>query len=469
MKKTKKGFEAIKTLLIALLFLIIILMACLHFEALRSRNENASGTEETDFTLKSTFSSSFESLTDAALLPCEIAYKDNKLNTYAITAGRDYMQEIYSLLDMNIAFMLGNGCKAEEETAEAFDNAVDSENFIYIRYHSSIPAVLAYIHSFESNKIPQTLPIGEKTPSLSLSELIIFPENTEKGSVFALARSSFGDVTKFISQNEPETKIVGVGDLEIYREAGAMVSAKFYNGREDSGIMGATLILDDLPFRAKIGFYMGIEGLSENSELQAEFANILDINPNKTGSYFDSEIGGTVYMATHGTLTVTDGNIVYSTENYSGGIPLSFFSGKDAESHHSIYECLAAAQALASTFAEMENIDIGDAEMLITDLYRNDDILTVEFGYFYDNIPIADSETALKIMLSSDKLTGLEFYPANVTADMTEQQKSIPASWVIDIAESNISDNSDYTVIYKYIKNKNGKYTAEWIPVKINN
>lgn len=467
MKKAEKRREAFKTVIITLLFTIVILMVCLHFEALRRRNETATDADrEKDFSLRPSVSISVDEHTKEMLLPGEIAFKDSRGSTFAITSGRDYMEEIYSLLSGNISFVLGTACSAVGDTSESFINAIESDSFIYIRYHSSLPAVLLYMNALDG-MTAETASLGEMTTSVSVGEMIIFPSNTAEGSVFAFTRSIEGDVIKFIVKDSPEKKLTGISDLEIYKEAGAMISARFYKGMDQSNILKTTLIFDDAATKPKLLFENGLIGLSENTELQTAFAEFLDINPNKTGSYFDSEIGGTVYMATHGTLSFTDSSIIYSTENNTDGIPLSLFSGKDHDSMHSMYECIAAAEALACALLDMNAETAGDAELIITDLFRKGDTLTVKFGYFYDNIPIYGSSTALVAELTSSKLTGLKYYPASLTEVRTELQKPLPASWIVEIAE-NVSDkDSFYTLVYKYVKNDSGEYTAEWNPVRI--
>lgn len=467
MKKSEKRRETLKTLIIALLFTLVILMVCLHFEALRRRNESANGADrENDFSLRSPVSLNVDTLTDEMLIPGEIAFKDATGNTFAITSGKDYMEEIYSLLGNNISFLLGSGCSAVSDSSESFTNAVRSDSFIYVRYHSSLPASLLYMNALEV-AASESASLGEKTSSVSVVEMIIFPESTAEGSAFGFTRSITGEVFKFIVKSTPDTKITEINDLEIYKEAGAMISASFYGGEPKSNILTTTLIFDDAAAKPKLTFSKGIDGLSENSELQSAFAELLDINPNKTGSYFDGEIGGTVYMATHGTLTFTDTGIIYSTENNTDGIPLSLFSGKDYDSQHSMYECIAAAESIASSLLEINSEAMDDAELIITDLFRSGNMLTLKFGYFYDNIPISDSGSAIVAELTSNKLTGLKYYPASITAKRTELQKPLPASWIVQIAENVSDENSFNTLIYKYVKNENGDYTAEWNPVRI--
>lgn len=467
MKKTEKRRESIKTLIIAVLFLLVILMAYLHFEVLRRRNNDSSDTGITnDFAINSTLSSSEAALDGKTLIPSEIAFKDSMGSTYAISSGKDYMMEIYSLLEPYIMYLLGNDCTSDSATESTFDGAISSENFIYVRYHTSLPAILLYINAFENNPHSGYYSSQSETATgLDVKELIIFPDSISEGSAFALSRDEAGNVTKFTVKKASAEKNIGIADLDIYREAGAMVSAKFHNRGIECGVLASTLIFDDISTKPSLDIRVGIEGFSKSAELQDEFAELLAINPNKTGNYFDSELGGTVYMATHGTLTFTDRSVTYSTESNTDGIALSRFSGKENDEEHSVYECLSVAIALANAFSEKDTVGIGEAEMLITGLYRVGDKLTVDFGYFYDNIPLSDTETAFSVEMTAYNLTSLKFSPISATSNKAVLIKPIPASWVIALAEKTEKSNESYTLVLKYRRSEDGTYSAEWIPV----
>ena len=465
MKKTERKAEIIKTAIITFLFIVAMLMVFFHFDELRKRNENATDSNVGDsFTLKSTFSDKIDSNSEGMLLPSQIAFKNNTDSIFAICSGKNYMEEIYSMLYDSVAFMLSSKCTVIEDDAKAFDDAIASNKYIYVRYHTPLPFVLLYFDSIGGgSKVSGEM--SDKISSLIVSELIIFPEESENGSLFALSKEPGGKVQKFLL-NEAPLSSIGIADLEIYREAGAMVPASFYSAKNES-IVSSTLIFDDMPQRSSLTFTEGITGLSKNTELQTPFAEMLSINPNKTGSYFDDELDGTVYMATHGTLTFTDDAIEYSTLNNTDGIPLSIFSGKESDSSHSMYECLSAARAIASIISDIKGAQIGEGHLLLTDLFRNDQALTLKFGYFYDNVPISSKNDALILEITSEKLVALKFYPSKISSDRSNVLKSLPAGWVIGIAEYESKENEKFTLIYKYEADESGTFFAEWKPLKI--
>ena len=109
----------------------------------------------------------------------------------------------------------------------------------------------------------------------------------------------------------------------------------------------------------------------------------------------------------------------------------------------------------------------GDGHLLLTDLFRKEQTLTLKFGYFHDNIPISSENDALILELTSEKLTALKFYPSKIVADRSNVLKSLPASWIVSIAENTSNTNEKFTLIYRYEKDDNGAFFAEWKPLKI--
>ena len=466
MKKASKSQEHLKTLVIILLFVAVMTMTGLHFKALKNRNENSYNNQSDGFNLNPAFSANFETLAGkGAFLPAQIAYKTENNNLYAICSGSDYTNEIYSLMSTGITAILGSDCTPVKETPDAFYNAIASSEFVYLKYHSPAAGTLIYLNSLTKDDTTKDISLGNLTPTLKISELVIFPDNTSAGSPLAFARTDDGSVYKFVVKNTPQSKLFSIDDLELYKEAGAMSLAEFY--AKNDAFLPSTLIFNDTTTKARLSLSKGIANLSKDTDSQAYFAELFDINPNKTGSYFDNDINGTVYPATHGTLRATDTFISYTAETTVGGISLSFFSGKEKDTDHSMLECISIAQAVASVLPTLQPVKLGEAELLITDLRRSGDKLTVKFNYFCDNIPIADCGNALTIEMTKNKLTGFSFYPLTATADKGIIRKSIPASWAINIAKNSIIPSSENTLIFKYVKSDNDYYFAEWVPHKI--
>lgn len=473
MKRQSKTVDYIKTALIALLFISILIMVFMHFEILRQKNAEAPGLSDS-VRLNADIEGDYDELYEKALIPSSVAVKAKGAKLFSITSGSDFMHEVYSLLERNIVYMLSGSCSgAYEEDSEAFDRALSSDDFIYLNYHKELPAVLIYMHALGDNfdLDVSSSPCGNKTSSVTVKELLIFPEVTEKDKVFAMSRSISGEVTTFKIEKVSNEALVYTSDFDIYQRATAFALSNFYGTEDNSHFLPSTLIYTAPQNANKIKVMDGAKGLSTDKAAQAEIANLLNINPDKTGSYFDQAIGGTVYMATHGVLSVCDNKITYSTnQSAGGGIELSEYSDKDAGNEHTLYECLSIAESLVSKISSVNydySLPGGEADTIITGLYRKGDKLVLEYGYFYDNIPISSDSPALRIEMTSLKITSVEIFPVSVTTIRGDIQRSIAPEWTISIMKDKISDDSLYSITYKYFHTGGNVYEAEWIPTKI--
>ncbi len=474
MKKAFKTVETVKTILIIVLFVLSIFMVFLHFDILRNKNEQASDASDFGDMVGSATgeSSNLSSVLKSTLLPCAIGVKNSENKLVAISSGSSYMREVYSLLDSSIELIFSKGCIAADEPDQAaFYKALESTGYIYISYHETMPAVLIYLSTLDAGYSSSSVPVGNLTKELSIKELIIFPHKNSKGDQFALSRTVNGETTSYTLSNDIKTSL-HIDDFDMYKEAGAMASASFFGEYGKSNIHSSTLLYSLPHSYYKINSELGAKGLTNKTAEQAIIAELLDINPNKTGNYFDTDIGGTVYMSTHGTLTFCDDKITYSTENNAnGGIHLSFYSGKAEGDEHTLYEVLTIVESIArhlNTGDKTSDLLGGEAVPQITNLYRKDGRLIIEYEYYYDNIPIWEIGTALKFEISENKITYFELLPMHTTIVKEAQQKSISPNWVVNIMNGTIKDDSLYTISYKYVNTKENIYEAEWIPIKIN-
>ncbi|MEE0969751.1 MAG: hypothetical protein U0M06_10305, partial [Clostridia bacterium] len=381
----------------------------------------------------------------------------------------EYMHEVYMMLQKDIFFLLSENCHAEITLPSDFDAALTSDNLIYVSYHTPLPSILIYLQTIQSGDKALTTQYGALTNSSRIRELVILPGRENINDVFAFSRLITGEVIKYKVLNMPLEELSRSDDFDIYRKASAMSSAEFA-GTGNGSILSSSIIytMSDSSYRININNNFG--DVIKSTALQSELAETLNINLDKTGSYFDEEINGTVYMATHGTLVFTENKITYSTENNSSGVSLSHYSGKAGDESHTMYELLAIAESIVHSLKGKSSVSYilgGEAEPIVTSVCNKDGRLVLEYGYFYDNIPISEYQSVIKIEMSEDRLTGLSIIPLNIESDKNTQQKSFSPSWLTNILMENINDTGVYTISYKYKKISENVLEAKWIPVKI--
>ncbi len=469
MKKFGTRIEPVKTALLVILFLLSLCMVSMHFAILKGKNENTSSALDNIENMGSVISTAYVSLSELPVIPETVAIKNSMGDISAISSGIHYMREVYSLLRSDIAYILGQNCIAETAEDDVFDKLLDSNGFIYIGYHTPLPASLLFIHAKDNIDSDSSLPIGNLTDSLYIKELIIFPENGAGDMTYAAARLGNGEAVLFLVKNEPTEELVRITDFDIYKKAAAMFPARFYG--KSSNILASSIVYTTLPSNVKIS--VSEEGFTrESKELMASLAELFNINPDKTGSYFDTSKDGTVYTATHGTLTFTEKLISYTTENNKSGIALEYFSGKSGTEPHSLCDILACAEQIINSLTsdqELSEFFGNEAELLLTALYRDNGKIVVEYGYFYDNIKISDLERAVRLEMNEERLSGISIIPAKIRAEKGNESKALSPAIVLSVIEEKAENSSFFTIINKY-KKENGEqgfYASEWIPSEI--
>lgn len=478
-KKAERAFGALQTVFIILLFLATISMVLIYFNSLKAKNEELEGNGfNAELKLYSDTNLGYDDITKEYLLPSDIAVKKSGDSMFAIRTGEDYIREVYSLLDGNIVYLLGETCRQNIVTdSDVFDNALSrEEDFIYINYHSALPAPLIYLHASGTEFSNETLANFAQSISNSISEIIIFPKNNQKNSVYGMSRSSSGEVTKYTVIKNTKQNFALTEDFDIYKDpsASVMYNANFFGESEIGAILPSNILYNASFGYNKISVSKGAAGLSKNKEIQTAIALMLGINPDKTGNYYDKEIGGTVYMSTHGTLKVCDDKIIYSNGNdVNGGIEIANFLGENSNGKHSLNECLSVAESFVkklSAIAEDEEFLGGDAVPLISALYKEDNTLVLEYSYFYENISIYNSAIAIRIKFTPEKLIGLEIYPMTVKALSNEWQKCYQPAWISNIINSQSKKSNHFKLIFAYIPSNESStiFEAEWVPVEIN-
>ncbi len=475
MKRTEKAADILKTAAIVLLFATLIIMVYMHYGILREKSEEIPSSSELDGYFSEKEDRIFGKLCEDTLLPSDVAVKNSLGEVYAISAGSDYMNEVYSLLTGSVFYSLGDTCCAEETSRETFYNAVNADSMIYLRYHSALPAALLYMHACDNIGATKESGINTDTEAVYLREMIIFPQNKNIGETYAIAMSDSGKALSFKRLKDTATDLISLSELEIYWKAGAMTPCSFYGYSEDTyesrAVKPTTVIYSEPSSAHKLFVSYTLQKTSDEADsIHSKFAELFNINPDKVGSYYDEESNSKIYMATHGLLLFSNNQVSYSTKSGTTGVSLSYYSGKGSEHRHTLYEQILVAEAIIHSLkndSTTENLIGGEATPQITGIFRQGNNLTVEYGLFYDNLPIEAYESSIRIQLNESNLTSFEMGFVRVIPNKNEVIRPISPSWIVSMLEKSTEPSSEYTVIYKYSHFGEKSLTAEWVPVKI--
>lgn len=463
-KKSEKLVENLKTVAICLLFLCAIALSALYFYRsgfIFSRGSTGAGNIVTD-----TNEENERTQFDGLIIPESIAAKSAGKHTYAITQGEDYMQLIYRRVCENLSIALSENCSVTASDSKAWEEACLQDDFILVKYHAPLSHTVIYADA-ASNLGEEALKNGLEENIGAIDQIFIFPDKTDKGDVFALTRGKDGEIFALSLNDGKNTEdTVTAQDLEIYVNASAMTLADLYchvGNRKD--ILCST-ILHSLGLNSqKIVFSQGYEGILEDTATSNLIASFFDINPDKSGNYFDEKTQSTVYVATHGTLHVSELGVSYSSAGETGGIPLSNYSDAFSKNAISTAEAIVLAQSFISGYQHLDRRFLGgDAHPVLSAVYSdNDGRVTLEYIYCLSNVEIEDSGTACRLTLKDGRIIAFEA-TANLyhVSDSGERRHSLSPEWVINMSLPQQKDGL-YTLKYRY---RTSDMLAEWSVAK---
>lgn len=462
-KKSDKTLESLKTVAICLLFLCAVALSALYFY--RSGfifSKGSAGAGNTDAEQdQGVITRQFEGL----ILPESIAVRFEGNHTFAISQGDGYMRLIYRLVCQNISVALSRGCTAEEAEELAWTSACDAEEFILVKYHAPLSHTVIYADSV-SNLGDTALKSGLEDDIGAVDQLFLFPGKTKAGSIFGVARNRDGKVFNLIL-NEPinAENILTAEDFDIYVNASAMTLADlFCHTSENKSVLGSTILHTHGLNSQKLVFTQGYTGIIEDTALSHSVASFFDINPDKSGSYYDEKTQSTVYVSTHGSLHVGEGGISYSAAGETGGIPLSVYSDAFSANGITAAEAIVLTQSFISGYSAIDRrFAGGDAHPVLSAVYSDSGKITLEYIYCYSNVEIEGSGIACQLTLKNDRIVNFEA-TSNIyrLSEGGERRQSLLPEWILNMSLPQAADGL-YTLKYRY---RTSDMFAEWVAVK---
>ena len=463
-KKSDKALESLKTVLICLLFLCAIGLSALYFYRsgfIFSRG-NAGDTNADGSSDAIEDGQQFDGL----VLPESIAVKSEGKHTYAITQGDGYMRLIYRLVHRSISLALSRDCTAEEAEDTAWNDACSEEEFILIKYHAPLSHTVLYADA-ASALGEDALQNGLETDVGAVDQMFIFPDRTKKGEVFAVTRSRDGKIFNLVlNAPAPSDKVASMSDFDIYVDAGAMTLADLFCHLSDSESVLCSTILHSHGLNSqKLALSQGYAGIVEDEELNHSVANFFDVNPDKSGNYYDEKTQSTVYVATHGSLHIGEGGISYSAAGESGGIPLSVYSDAFSQGGVTSSEAIILSQPFISGFNALDGRFLGgDAHPVLSAVYSEGGRITLEYVYCYSNVEIEGAGVACRLSLKNGKIVEFEATSRVYSlSDGGERRQSLMPEWVLNMTLPE-AEGGLFSLKYRYLASE---MFAEWTAVKI--
>ncbi len=316
-----------------------------------------------------------------------------------------------------------------ESGRELFESAKGKDEFIYIRYH--VPVMYQVIYAYGVGELTvseENVAVGEEgAVGAYISELIIVSENNG-GSPITLAYATDSDgnyyefrPTKYSAESSFYISKLANDDVGIttsdftFVTDGALVSSE--------PMISSELLCNDI--------IVSLTDLS-GEEIKNGLLRLLGYNPDKLDAYDDK--GADVYIDSHSRLRLGGGSVSFVTYDatagaYDGvrGLSLDTLLGYTLDKTPTFFDKLTAADNFIRLLGEISpKLVGGEASLCLGEVYREDDLLIVEYFPTYNNVRIGD-EVGLRIVFAENTLCEFELFPVTVDVGENEHLLTTPA------------------------------------------
>lgn len=445
------------------------------------------------------------SLLSKVITPQFIGLKSPNEAAVGISAGGQYIDELYREIGLHLYYALGDGAEISEviggEKSDLWLSLLTSYNYIYIKYHNPLLNHLIQASGGSISGREYTEYTRNKDVIIYIKDLFIIPESASSVKYQVIARDENGRVYVFIpptsaseagdtvdggSNEEPvysgiDRTIGDITDISVSIYHDSMKKYQFaYNVKNETGNYidsAAVIINEEIPVRRISADVNAAERIFENPNLFDSIVRIFNFNPDKLYTYEESGEAH-IYVETHGNLKISSDRIIYKARS-GKGIPLyeltgynSFAAGGD------IYDITVASMRFIESIRSADGDLIGNnAELRLKNLYVKDDNITLEYSYYYDNIEIVMNGKPYALLIESDgiNILNIDFYTLSVSVDTAsapdEKILSYSQRWAADrylsanndkVQDISLNKINRINLIYLLDKNTERNITPEW-------
>jgi len=316
-----------------------------------------------------------------------------------ITNGDDVLREMYTILAPCIAVGLAG---EPDRVTEAYWTAVrESMTSVYVRYHSALPVSILQAGAAELCGITWELAAGQ---GLRCREIFILLPEEGSGDIFLVLQDEEGEIWRYhCLKNGPEEYPV-VSDVRSFIESFSNSFYRFTLGGERCKSTEPVFLEGMRVKSIKVSRNSLVAWNNNGSDYLQKILRLLDFNPDKLNAHEEAD-GTYVVVENHGVCRMGEDSCTY-TASAQGGISLQHILGY--RESYSLYDGLSAACAIADTIRSMDRHMLGgDADILLTDVFRGGERVHFVFRYFFDNIPVGGKSTgspAMEVIMEGDRL-----------------------------------------------------------------
>jgi len=437
-KRPNKVVETVKTFLLALLVITLVLLVALYISGIRGFEKRAAEGADEGFNKLWSAQGGVEpyGLESSHLIPEFVGYKQASFDKPRGCVGNTGdTSALYDLVKPCILELFGSNsvCSALDHTAgkELFRTAQLGDEFIYIRYH--VPVMYQMIYAYSAGKLTvaeDEVAVGASGPvGAYVSELIIVSDKSLGAKLtVAYAHDADGNYYEFRPKEYTAESSFYISKLANNDDGITTCDFSFLHSDTFDGaepMIDAELLCGDI--------VPSVVSLNDEM-LRDALLRLLGYNPNKLDAYDDK--GADVYIDSHSQLRLGGGSVSFVTADATmgeyeelRGIAVDTLLGYTLDSAPTLFDKLTAADNLIRRLGEISPSLIGgEASLCLGDVYRDGELLVVEYFPTYNNIRIG-TNVQLRVVFAKNTVCEFELFP--VTVDIGETETLVPRPYFI--------------------------------------
>lgn len=448
-----KILDTFKTILMTLLFFSMVVLAVLCITQTQSKTADKPVEIDINSLLVLT-SGEYGVLNGYAsnkLIPRFIGYKTFENEKRGIMSNSELITDFYNSLGNYLEVLLGSSseCSIVSEGADKlWDSCFEKSDYIYLRYHNSLPAPVIYAYLTNNTRIDSTsIAYGDV---VYIEELIILLDVSSMNyySFSAVSRSSDGTVATFKLINSGNDTIKRLFDIQVIKGYDSNDEFIGYSFEYESSDYANLKFIDNNIFsdgkvktelinvRNSAADIIGKTDGNSQAEI-AGFLRLFDYNPDRISKYDEYDGTNVVYVEPNRILRIqSDSGISFDTVDPGYGINISDFLGYVNYSRtYTLYEIVNSCGNFIEAFGSIDKaLTGGEADIGLGRIYRDNNSVVVEYYYYYDNLSLLGADhkpyTAFRFTVNRNKFSDIEINTLDVSG-LGKNVMNFTQSWTL--------------------------------------
>jgi len=170
---------------------------------------------------------------------------------------------------------------------------------------------------------------------------------------------------------------------------------------------------------------------------QNALLRLFDFNPDKLNIHEEAD-STLVTVESHGIMRIQPDRFLY-TAGLDGGVSLQQFIGYREQ--YTLFDNIRSACTVVQKLREMYKFYMGgDAEVLLTGVFRQGEQIRMEFRYVFDNLLLENCDPAMAVTVEKDKVLSVDIYAIGVLSRGEFQAEYLESGVLESIGTENITD-----------------------------